>query len=217
MFDYNNSTTFRFDIINHLIAKNGFTRYLEIGVRNPDDCFNRINIETKHSVDPCIEIDADVNYKLTSDKFFDLLDNSNLDLESNYKWDVIFVDGLHISDQVERDILNSLNHLSDNGFIIMHDCNPPLISHAREDFHDISMPAGGDWNGTTWKSFYKFRATRSDLEMATIDTDWGVGIISRGSQECCPFDNPFFEYRKFEKNRHEYLNLISVNEFFSRY
>jgi hypothetical protein len=214
---YNNFDVLRYDIINHLIRKNGFGKYLEIGVRNPNDCFNKILCDTKHSLDPCIEVDADVNYKLTSDTFFDLLDGGNLNLPFDYTWDVIFIDGLHISNQVDMDISNSLNHLSENGVIVLHDCNPPLLSHAREDFHDISTPAGGNWNGTVWKAFYKYRSTREDLEMATINTDWGVGIIKKGSQVCCTFDNPYFEYRKFELNREYYLNLISVDEFFEKY
>ena len=33
----------RYDIINDLIHKNNFKTYLEIGVRNPDECFNLIS------------------------------------------------------------------------------------------------------------------------------------------------------------------------------
>lgn len=203
----------RYDIINELILKNGFTKYLEIGVREPNDCFNLININTKHSVDPCFEVDAQIDYKQTSDQFFRSLRDSELNLDPNYKWDIIFIDGLHESDQVERDIENSLAHLSPNGYIVLHDCNPPTIHHAREDFYDHSTPAEGNWNGTVWKAIYKYRATRPDLEIFTIDTDWGVGIIKHGFQECCDFDNPYYEYNKFNNERGLYLNLISVDEF----
>ena len=41
----------RYDIINELINKHNYKTYLEIGVRNPDECFNLINCETKHSLD----------------------------------------------------------------------------------------------------------------------------------------------------------------------
>lgn len=203
----------RYDIINQLIESHNLIKYLEIGVRDPDDCFNRINAPSKHSVDPCIEVEAEVDYKYTSDSFFNLLESNSLNLPANYKWDIIFIDGLHISDQTERDILNALNHLSQFGYIVMHDCNPPLLSNAREEFHDISTPAGGNWNGTVWKAFYKFRASRPDLSMFTVDTDWGVGLITRGSQICCEFDNPYYDYKKFEENRNTYLNLISVDTF----
>lgn len=203
----------RYDIINTLIDRNDYQTYLEVGTREPEDCFNRIVCETKHSLDPCFEVEADVRYKYTSDDFFSLLEAGKLDLPADYKWDIIFIDGLHISTQVDKDIANALNHLSENGSIVMHDCSPETIHHAREDFYDKTTPAEANWNGTTWKAFYKYRATRTDLRMAVVDTDWGVGLIQKGNQVCCPFDNPFYEYNQFAENKKEYLNLISIQEF----
>jgi len=202
----------RYDIINELIKKYNYKTYLEIGVRNPDDCFNLINCETKHSVDPGYENNENqVDYQYTSDTFFKLLENKGLNLLTTYKWDVIFIDGLHISNQVEKDILNSLNHLSENGVIVLHDCNPHNLWMAREDYIIDGIAHG--WNGTVWKSIYKLRATRPDLFVCTVDTDYGIGIVKRGKQECCDFNNSFYEYRHFETNKKEYLNLISIEEF----
>jgi hypothetical protein len=202
----------RYDIINNLIQKYDYKTYLEIGVRNSDECFNLINCETKHSVDPGYENDKNqVDYPFTSDNFFRLLENKELNLPATYKWDIIFIDGLHISNQVEKDILNSLNHLSKNGVIVLHDCNPPNLWMAREDYIIDGIAHG--WNGTVWKSIYKLRATRPDLFVCTVDTDYGIGIVKRGKQECCDFNNSFYEYKEFEKNKKEHLNLISIKEF----
>jgi hypothetical protein len=202
----------RYDIINELIKKYNYKTYLEIGVRNPDECFNLINCETKHSIDPGYENDENqVDYPYTSDNFFRLLENKELNLPTTHKWGIIFIDGLHISNQVEKDILNSLNHLSENGVIVLHDCNPPNLWMAREDFIIDGIAHG--WNGTVWKSIYKLRATRPDLFVCTVDTDYGIGIVKRGKQECCDFNNSFYEYREFEKNKKEHLNLISIEEF----
>jgi hypothetical protein len=82
---------------------------------------------------------------------------------------------------------------------------------AREDFIIDGIAHG--WNGTVWKSIYKLRATRPDLFVCTVDTDWGIGIVKRGKQQCCNFNNSFYEYREFEKNKKEHLNLISIEEF----
>jgi hypothetical protein len=202
----------RYDIINELVSKFNYKTYLEIGVRNPNECFNLINCVIKHSVDPGYEnTNEDINYKYTSDSFFNLLENNELDIQSTYKWDIIFIDGLHISTQVERDIKNSLNHLNKNGTIVLHDCNPSELWYAREDYMVDGVYHG--WNGTVWKAIYKLRATRPDLFVCTVDTDYGVGIVRYGNQNCCPFDNPFYEYRHFETNKKEYLNLISIEEF----
>ena len=210
------SNMLRYNIINYLIKKYDLKNYLEIGVRDPDECFNKIDCYLKHSVDPGHEIKDDrIEYQYTSDTFFKLLENGELDLQPTNKWDVIFIDGLHISSQVEKDIQNSLNHLSETGFIILHDCNPPELWYAREDYsvNGIYSP----WNGTVWKSIYKLRATRPDLFVCTIDTDWGIGVVRPGQQQCCDFNNSFYEYREFEKNRKEHLNLITIEEFKNKF
>ena len=109
----------RYDLINKLIKENNFKDYLEIGVCDPRTCFDIVECENKDSVDPGIEFEENpVDYKMTSDEFFDWLDNNN----PNRKYDVIFIDGLHLSWQVKNDIENSLRYLSDNGYIILHDC-----------------------------------------------------------------------------------------------
>ena len=213
----------RFDIINEIVKKHEFSNYLEIGVRHPDDCFNKVSCLNKHAVDPNFEIKSEfynngtnidssikVDYEYTSDNFFNLLENNQLNLSPTHKWDVIFIDGWHISNQVERDILNSLNHLSDNGYIVLHDCNPPDIYFAREDY--VVNGVADAWNGTVWKAIYKLRSTRPDLFVCTVDTDWGIGIVRKGSQVCCDFNNPFYEYRVFEQHKKEHLNLITVDE-----
>ncbi len=202
---------FRFDIINKIISNNRFSKYLEIGVRNPDDCFNKINCENKDSVDPNIEFkDAVVDYNLTSDKFFSELEKGKLDKEPDHKWDVVFIDGLHLSYQVKNDIENSLNHLSENGYIVLHDCNPPDWFHAREDY--LVNGQLFNWNGTVWKALYYFRANRPDLNICAVDTDWGCGLITKMKsgykRPKVPFNNEFFEYNKMIANRELNLGLI---------
>ena len=204
----------RIEIINFLIDKFGYRSYLEIGLRHPWDCFDHIRCEKKDSVDPGYEAqDNFASYKYTSDSFFSLLENGSLDKSIDYKWDLIFIDGLHKAEQVERDIINGLLHLSENGTIVLHDCNPPTEYHARADYSDGNTIAGGCWNGTVWKAIYKLRCTNPKIDMCVIDTDWGCGVIRRGKQILHPFDNPYFEYDKFNTNKRNHLNLISPSEF----
>lgn len=213
----------RYDIINSIIEKKGYKTYLEIGVRNPWECFDHINCEIKHSVDPGLETNGGENlatYHFTSDDFFSALKAGKIDLPIDFKWDVIFIDGLHISDQVYRDFLNSTLHLSDQGVIVFHDANPPLCYYAREDYHDLSTPVGGYWNGTVWKAIQKIRTNPIGLDgkefsLITVDSDWGVGICWRGTGVTLvsPDFNPFYEYNSFAKHRKEILNLLSVQEF----
>lgn len=202
----------RYDIINEIIKIKGFGKYLEIGVRNPDDCYNKVNCDLKHSVDPGYENESNnVDFKFTSDDFFNRLECGLLELENNYKWDVIFIDGLHISNQVERDVLNSLNHLSEGGFILLHDCNPFLYEYNYERV--IEDYWGQGWNGTVWKVIYKLLCTREDLDVYTINTDEGVGIIKKGSgRKLLEFENHYYEYKELHKNIEKHLNIITINE-----
>lgn len=204
----------RIDILNFLSNKFAAKNYLEIGVRNPWDCFDHIICENKDSVDPGLENkENNVKYKYTSDDFFRLLESGKLDKEKDFKWDLIFIDGLHTSYQVEQDIKNSLKHLSENGTIVLHDCNPPTEYHARADYHDWSTIAGGLWNGTVWKAIYRLRCFNPGVDVCVIDKDWGCGIVRIGSQELCDFDNPYFDYDVFRNNRVRHLNLILSDEF----
>lgn len=202
----------RYDIINKIIKDNNFQNYLEIGVRHPQDCFNKINLNTKHSVDPGFESNKnDVVYPYTSDDFFRRLENGYLDLEVNYKWDVVFIDGLHISHQVEKDIFNSLNHLSDNGFILLHDCNPFLYEYNHERV--VEDYWGQGWNGTVWKVIYKLLCFDKNLKIYTINTDEGVSVIKRGCRnKLVEFNNPYFEYKVLYENLDKHLNLLSLEE-----
>ena len=53
-------------------------------------------------------------YKETSDRFFDKLDTDK-------KFNLIYVDGSHLNDDVYRDALHSYEHLENSGYIIFDD------------------------------------------------------------------------------------------------
>lgn len=208
-------TPLRYDVINFLLSKlNRETHYLEIGVRYPEQNFDKILATHKYSVDPGVENEKNpVDYKLTSDEFFEQLRQGKI-LNSQIKFDAIFIDGLHLADQVERDINNALEYLKEDGFIIMHDCNPPTEFHASENYAYRLSPSEDYWNGTTWKAFFKARK-REDIYSCCIDTDWGVGVISKSLNLGAPtkVQNPFYEFFVFNENRTESLNLVSFDQF----
>jgi predicted O-methyltransferase YrrM len=99
----------RTDIINYLAKKNNAQSYLEIGVRIAKNNFDKINIRNKIGIDPGVEGVAEATHTMTSDEFFE---------KNNQFFDIVFIDGLHESTQVERDINNSLNYLNRGGYIV---------------------------------------------------------------------------------------------------
>lgn len=205
----------RSDVLNYLLSSfKEETAYLEIGVRNPDHNFNRINATKKYSVDPGLEFKENpVDFPFTSDDFFEKLYKNEI-LSNDIKFDLIFIDGLHFAEQVDKDICNSLKVIKDDGFIVIHDCNPPTEWHARLEYYYRHTPAGSNWNGTTWKAFLKWRSNPS-IYSCCIDTDWGIGILSKQKQIGKPLQKKieFYEFQDLDNNRSEYLNLIDFEDF----
>lgn len=194
----------RYEIINHFIKKIDAKNYLEIGVRD-GECFQKIICENKFGVDPN-PTSSDTTHIMTSDDFFKTIDPS-------IKFDVVFIDGLHIDHQVDKDIENSLRFLNEGGVILLHDCNPPTESHALE-VPVYTHPTNGEWNGTVYLSLIKLRLYRDDIALTTVDTDWGVGILTRGeSKKINIFPNDALNWDYFNKNRTEILDLISIEKF----
>lgn len=204
----------RTEIINYLLSRfDRNTTYLEIGVRNPADNFMHIKADEKYSVDPGLEFESNpADFKVTSDEFFNKLAAGEF-LSKDVRFDVIFIDGLHLAEQVDRDIANALKYLKDDGFVVMHDCNPPTEWHAREDYHYVDTGAGSFWNGTTWKAFLKWRSN-PNVYSCCIDTDWGVGVITKSYNLGASNDQPneFYEYATLANDRHKMMNLISFEE-----
>lgn len=185
----------RYEIINHLVKYFGYETYLEIGLQNAANCFDKVIALKKVSVDP--DIAANPMILATSDEFFE---------ENKFTYDIIFIDGLHEADQVYRDINNALKILNPNGTIICHDMLPTT-----EEMQKVPRETKV-WTGDGYKSFLKLRCEREDLNMFTIDTDFGCGIIRTGKQKKLNISFPI-TYQDFYINRSKWMNIISVEEF----
>lgn len=194
---------YRYEIINAFIAKFGYDKYLEIGVRG-GECLREVRALVKDGVDPdSSKCPQGVNYPMPSDDFF-------ASLPIGRQYDIVFVDGLHQHEQVVRDVENSLRFLSPGGTVLLHDCNPPTAWHASHDSN------GGEWNGTVYKAILELRARRSDLEIFVVDTDWGVGVVRVGT--AVPVDQAkvqaaMEDFSVFDANRTELLDLRSPEAF----
>lgn len=203
----------RYDVINFLSKQyyDNDCSYLEVGVANPKYCFDLIQCNKKTSVDPNQESPfSKIDYLMTSDSFFNNLENGNTEFVPDFKWDIIFIDGLHLAEQVYKDIQNAVKHC--RGFVILHDCAPTNFYNAHSDYEYFQNNMH-EWNGTTWKAFYKYR-TETNLKTYTIYTDYGLGVIEI-NQTGTPIEleNTWFEFGKLKQNMKHDLNLVSVDEF----
>lgn len=209
---------YRYDILNSLIQRYKLKTYLEIGLDNAEN-FKKVQCESKESCDPYIEnketgleqkgvvdnygnLRADIfpllTYRMTSDAMFK---------QNKKKYDLIFIDGLHERHQVLRDIKNALEHLNENGFIVMHDCLPK-----REECQLVPRVCG-EWNGDVWKVLPYLKKCGIDFQV--IDTDYGCGIIKYQNIEI-PIREFDFEYKDYfneDTIRNQALNVISKEQF----
>jgi hypothetical protein len=203
---YLNSKFRRFDVINHLIEKYNLENYLEIGVFQGEN-IRLIKASHKDGVDPGAEgyVVPEVNYPMTSDEFFELIKDHD-----EIKYDIIFIDGLHHAAQVAKDLENAMKHIVDNGFIVMHDCNPVSFEAQKVPRETIA------WNGDTWIAYAEFKANHPTAECCVVDTDFGVGVIRITGRELIHTNNTW-TWESFNINRIKLLNLISVDEFKNTY
>lgn len=191
----------KYEIINCLISKYKFTKYLEIGIFNGDN-IEKINVELKHGVDPGSESGRSsfVTHPVTSDMFFESID-------TQFKYDIILIDGLHYADQVVKDIKNSLLHTADGGYVILHDCIPL-------DYESQVIPRRTNvWTGDVWRAFVGFKTSNRDIPSYVIDTDYGVGIIKNINGHFNDFQPVNMTYEDFNIYKYELLNIVSVSDF----
>lgn len=148
-------------LLNVLIEKYSLTSYLEIGVNNPANNFDKISCKIKTGVDP--ETNDSHIIKKTSDAFF---------ANNEILFDIIFIDGLHHADQVKKDFENSLRCLTDNGVIVIHDCLPQSerTTHVPRDTKI--------WHGDVYKFCMQLR-NYDGIEFTTYNIDHGCCVIKK--------------------------------------
>lgn len=207
----------RIDLIQKIINAKRAKTYLEIGIFN-GACFVPIESETKIGVDICPPVKkvADIlsdqvkYFQMTSDEFFETQNS----LFAETKIDVAFIDGFHSYKQSLKDVENCLKYLSEDGVIVMHDCNPPtqkagtpFKSYEEKD----STRFVGDWMGDVWKTIVYLRSVRGNLNVIVLGVETGLGIITRAKGEnmlnFTPEDIERMTYADLKEKREPLLNM----------
>lgn len=235
----------RYDMIQACIdvikKRKSKVNYLEIGVQT-GYCFFKIKADHKLAVDPDFiiklknKIKAYIkNFSNFNNEFFELTSDDFFAQKADHinkagGLDVVFIDGLHLYEQVAKDIENSLKYLNKGGVILVHDCNPlnenaAVRAYTSAEVIAMNLP-GYDyiWNGDVWKAIVELRATRKDVDVMVINTDHGVGVIRPVNTETgltlTHAQLTDLSYADLDKNRETYLNLkkpeyfsIFINEF----
>jgi GT2 family glycosyltransferase len=194
----------RWEIINHIAEKIEAKRYLEIGVCDGTSMRN-VNISEKWGVDPQPQIgavnSAAVFIPQTSDDFFKKI-GPNVG-----KFDIIFIDGDHRSEQAYRDVQNAIKLLSQKGVILLHDCNP------HTEAMQIVPSIQGEWTGDVWKAIAQLRS-EGQHSVRVVSSDYGVGIVIPNLPETNSL-GPANTWLDLERDRTNILGLLAPSEWSS--
>jgi hypothetical protein len=186
-------------LINRLINAERYQSYLEIGTQK-GLCYNEINCTDKTGIDPKPIETVDNLYLMDSDTFFK--ENSHL------RFDIIFIDGLHHSDQVLADVVNSAAMLSAGGTILCHDMMPANELTQRVPRESV------EWYGDTWKVGYLLLQANYDLSLKFYNFDCGILQIKLGRESLddllCSFSDNLEKLKDINYDDHfkEYSDAI---------
>ncbi|MCG6154359.1 class I SAM-dependent methyltransferase [Rubinisphaera margarita] len=180
-------------LMNEIIRRKSYRSYLEIGCGN-NQHFSNIDAVRKIGVDPR----QGGTHRMSSDDFF----ATNREI-----FDLVFIDGLHLDEQVTRDIHNSLSVLKSNGLILVHDCLP----QSREQQERIRTT--GSWMGDVWKAIVRLRQ-RHDLDVAVLKDCCGIGAILPRSNSNLLETIPELTWDVFVGERDHLLRILNPDEFF---
>lgn len=185
----------RIELNQSIISKNQFSRYMEIGTFKGSSFFP-IRCAKKIAIDPHFQFSLrdkikwifrnpynwrNRYFQMTSDDFF--VKKTEF-LARAGKQELIFIDGLHTFRASLKDVLNSLQFLSTEGVIVMHDCYPPNEAAAEPGLSYDQVKAKklpgwtGEWCGDVWKTIHYLRELYPEnLEVHVLNSDYGLGII----------------------------------------
>jgi predicted O-methyltransferase YrrM len=160
------------DIIQAIVDACGYTSFLELGIstgnlcpRLRDNCPD-LDLIVGVDNDPELFKDAkvmtsalsrNITYvNTTTDEFF---------ANNNEQFDCIFVDAMHEYKQATRDFNNSLDVITPDGLIFLHDTYPPSIEHT---------DSSSSWD--VYRTYLDI-VEREDLEVINIPLHLGLCIV----------------------------------------
>lgn len=184
----------RTEIINEIITEHGFQSYLEIGLGDAMN-FDKVKCDDRIGCDPGKSFEIPGTFYLTSDLFFEM---------ETGKFDLIFIDGLHHSDQVERDIVNAYNCLNKGGVILIHDCNP-----WDEKIQRVPRETNA-WTGDVWKAVFGFvDEYREKVNTEYIEERAGIFAIWKTGRYKVTggFNKPELDWEYFLANKEGYYGM----------
>ena len=146
-----------------------------------------------------------ITYRMTSDEMFRTMPKDK-------KWDLIFIDGYHSEGQSKMDIVHSMAHLSENGFLMVHDILP------REEKYCGDQPIYMEWSGNVYKSILDLNKIR--VKYVTVANGVDTCIIphqklSEGDVE--EYLQPSnYTYEDYERDNRSAIHIVPTDKIFRK-
>jgi hypothetical protein len=218
--------------LNQLLERTTSKRYLEIGVYK-GFTFELIKARQRKGIDPkpkCKLFPKNHNFSLAtlqSDDFF-AIKASDIQI-----FDVVYVDGLHDFRQCYRDVVNSINILSDEGFVLIDDVKPANTAAAtkfidfNENLANLVDTQETDWQGDVFlviETLIKFH--HREVEIWTLKSEGRLQTVVKKKEAVKQISGlldsslkkvesiSFEEY--FSKGIPESWNLVDDRYFFEK-
>ena len=186
------------ELLNYLAEKYKLKSYLEIGVQNPANNFDKIKCKDKEGCDPAALEHREGIFHITSDQYFNHF--------SEYiKCSLIFIDGYHEAEQVKRDFENSLRCLNVAGFIVIHDTLP-------EDEPGTRVPRETKrWWGDVYKFAMKL-GQYENIDFITFDFDNGCTVVWKSTAGIRQIYDGGYTFDDYLKHRNELLRVKPITD-----
>ena len=176
----------RDEVVNHVLSLFTEPTYLEVGV-NAGETFFKVNAEKKVAVDPHFVFDLNVARQDKRSDFFEITSDEYFFRNSGQKFDVIYLDGLHTSDQIVRDLLNAIVLLKEKGVIVIDDVLPNSYHASLPDIYAATFvreklyPTSTDhsWMGDVYKVAYFIQSFLQQFSYATVADNHGQLVVWR--------------------------------------
>ncbi|MCK5680413.1 class I SAM-dependent methyltransferase [bacterium] len=204
------------DILGRLLDFIEVKSYVEIGVEF-GTTLKLVKPTTRAiGIDPAPQVESSLPentsiYRCTSDNFFA---NNDLNYLLGSPFDLAFIDGLHVFEQVLRDFINLEKYAAPDSLVLIHDCLP-LDCRTASRIRTTQF-----WSGDVWRIVPCLKRERPDLSLFTIPTYPAglclVGGLDAGSELLSKnYDLIVDRYLNLEydtiKDKAEYFTLIDNN------
>jgi hypothetical protein len=170
------SSLTKMEIVGHLAARHGFSRYLELCTATTGNRYDRLDrtvLTTAHRLIYNCPADFDdgfgVDFRAEGFDIDSCLSEIRI---RGQRYDIILVDPFHDYACSLRDLGAALMLVEPGGFLVVHDCLPANRAMAAPEY------ATGEWCGVTYKAYLDL-VSRRRLDYRTVDTDYGCGVVRK--------------------------------------